>query len=224
VPSNPSTAIPARRNAPRYRGLFRLVRKPVAWLTLPLAVVAGASIVASTTKAMKPSSDRPPDGLTALPPFAVLASVVGPQLPPPASVERARLAKFRSLGDLGAAPLPPLAPRPFRARPAASPPKLLLKSTASTPPGGARYLGNFVVTCYDLGGGTASGAPVGLQTVAVDPSVIPLGTHIYVDGAGPRIAEDTGGAIRGDRLDIWEPTYPQCAAWGVQTRQVWLAA
>jgi 3D (Asp-Asp-Asp) domain-containing protein len=83
-------------------------------------------------------------------------------------------------------------------------------------------IGTFVVTCYDLGGSTATGVGVNSATVAVDPSIIPLGTHIYVDGAGSRIAEDTGGAIKGRRLDIWEPSYGQCAAWGVQSRQVWL--
>ncbi|HEY7811895.1 MAG TPA: 3D domain-containing protein, partial [Nakamurella sp.] len=59
-------------------------------------------------------------------------------------------------------------------------------------------------------------------TVAVDPSVIPLGTRLYVDGAGARIAQDTGGAIRGHRLDIWEPSGAQCTNWGVQSRQVWI--
>lgn len=83
-------------------------------------------------------------------------------------------------------------------------------------------LGTFIVTCYDLGGTTATGAPVGPETVAVDPSVIPLGSRILVEGAGQRIAEDTGGLIRGNRLDIWAPSYAACADWGVQPRQVWL--
>lgn len=83
-------------------------------------------------------------------------------------------------------------------------------------------IGTFVVTCYDLSGITASGAPVGPTTVAVDPSVIPLGSHLYVQGAGYRVAQDTGGAIRGRRLDIWAPTFGQCATWGVESRQVWL--
>lgn len=85
-----------------------------------------------------------------------------------------------------------------------------------------RYLGTFVVTCYDLGGHTATGATPSTQTVAVDPRVIPLGTRIDIAGVGDRIAQDTGGAIKGHRLDIWEPTYSQCAAWGVQDRQVWI--
>jgi 3D (Asp-Asp-Asp) domain-containing protein len=106
--------------------------------------------------------------------------------------------------------------------------------TASNPqPAGAAYavsvsgpagrpIGTFLVTCYDINGTTASGAHTSTLTVAVDPSVIPLGSHIYVDGAGPRIAQDTGGAIVGRRLDIWAPSYAQCAAWGAQDRQVWL--
>jgi 3D (Asp-Asp-Asp) domain-containing protein len=80
-----------------------------------------------------------------------------------------------------------------------------------------------VITCYDLAGRTASGAGTSLSTVAVDPSVIPLGTGIYIQGVGVRVAQDTGGAIRGNRLDLWEPSYAACMAWGVQTRQVSLA-
>ena len=85
-----------------------------------------------------------------------------------------------------------------------------------------RYLGTFVVTCYDLGGRTATGTTPTTETVAVDPRVIPLGSRIFIAGVGERIAQDTGGAIKGDRLDIWEPTYSQCAAWGVRDRQVWI--
>jgi 3D (Asp-Asp-Asp) domain-containing protein len=82
-------------------------------------------------------------------------------------------------------------------------------------------LGTFRITCYDIHGWTASGAPTTGATVAVDPRVIPLGARIYIQGVGTRIAEDTGGAILGDRLDLWEPTFSQCAAWGVQYRSVW---
>ncbi len=73
-----------------------------------------------------------------------------------------------------------------------------------------------MVTCYDLYGYTADGAVAGPESVAVDPSVIPLGTEIYVPGIGNRTADDTGGMIIGNHIDIWEPTYGQCADWGVR--------
>lgn len=83
------------------------------------------------------------------------------------------------------------------------------------------FLGNFLVTCYDLSGFTRSGAIAGPQSAAVDPGVIRLGTQIYVQGVGVRTADDTGGAIVGDHVDIWEPTFGQCAAWGAQQRAVY---
>jgi 3D (Asp-Asp-Asp) domain-containing protein len=95
-------------------------------------------------------------------------------------------------------------------------------TAAAAPPQPARtYLGTFMVTCYDLTGVTASGAMAGPDSVAVDPTVIPLGTQIFVDGVGQRTADDTGGGIIGDHVDIWEPTYSQCINWGVQQRAVY---
>ena len=96
------------------------------------------------------------------------------------------------------------------------------EAPATAVPGVKRtYLGTFMVTCYDLTGVTASGALAGPESAAVDPGVIPLGTRIYVDGVGQRTADDTGGAIIGDHIDIWEPTYIECADWGVQDRSVY---
>jgi 3D (Asp-Asp-Asp) domain-containing protein len=112
------------------------------------------------------------------------------------------------------------ATRPTPPPPPADPPSTVSAATVMTANG--RPLGTFLVTCYDLGGNTATGAPVSSVTVAVDPSVIPLGSHIYVDGAGARVAQDTGGAIVGHRLDIWEPSAAQCAAWGSEYRSVWI--
>jgi len=82
-------------------------------------------------------------------------------------------------------------------------------------------LGTFMVTCYDLYGTTANGAQAGPESVAVDPSVIPMGSQIYVPGAGERTADDTGGAIIGDHIDIWEPNYGECAVWGVRELPVY---
>lgn len=72
-------------------------------------------------------------------------------------------------------------------------------------------------TAYSLPGHTASGLPVGWGIVAVDPSLIPLGTRMTVPGYGEAIAADTGSAIRGATIDLWFPTFAQAAAWGRRT-------
>ena len=72
-------------------------------------------------------------------------------------------------------------------------------------------------TAYTLQGTTATGAPVGYGVVAVDPSVIPLGTRMTIPGYGEAVAADTGGAIQGAVIDLWFPTAAQAAAWGRRT-------
>ena len=72
-------------------------------------------------------------------------------------------------------------------------------------------------TGYSLGGRTASGLPVGWGIAAVDPSVIPLGTHMWVPGYGEAVAADTGGAVVGARIDLWFPTVAQADDWGRRT-------
>jgi 3D (Asp-Asp-Asp) domain-containing protein len=89
-------------------------------------------------------------------------------------------------------------------------------STSEVTPSGGRTL-TVSATAYSLPGHTASGLPVGWGVVAVDPSVIPLGTHMYVPGYGEAVAADTGTAIIGDRIDLWFPTLAQAQAWGRQT-------
>ena len=72
-------------------------------------------------------------------------------------------------------------------------------------------------TCYILKGTTASGLPVGPGIVAVDPTVIPLGTRLYIPGYGKGIAADVGGGIKGKIIDLWYSTYAECAKWGRRT-------
>ncbi|MDU2289271.1 MULTISPECIES: 3D domain-containing protein [unclassified Clostridium] len=66
---------------------------------------------------------------------------------------------------------------------------------------------------------TASGLkpvrnPDGISTVAVDPNVIPLGSKVYVSGYGVAIAADTGGAIKGNIIDVYLNSYEECMSWG----------
>ena len=70
-------------------------------------------------------------------------------------------------------------------------------------------------------GKTASGTtPEQGRTVAVDPSVIPLGAEIWIDGAGPYIAEDTGSGISGNTVDVFFENHQDALAWGKRTVEV----
>ena len=87
----------------------------------------------------------------------------------------------------------------------------------STPaPAGTRTLVADVVA-YHLPGKTASGLPVGVGVIAVDPTVIPLGTRLFVPGYGPAVAADVGTAIKGNIIDLWMPSTAQARAWGRRT-------
>lgn len=99
---------------------------------------------------------------------------------------------------------------------------------AGKPSGGIKTL-TCEITAYTGGGITASGIPVsrvpgGISTVAVDPSVIPLGSKLYIDGYGYAIAADTGGAIKGNIIDIYLDSESECLTWGRQNRQVTIVA
>jgi peptidoglycan DL-endopeptidase CwlO len=69
-------------------------------------------------------------------------------------------------------------------------------------------------TAYAMPGHTASGSRAGWGSVAVDPSVIPLGSRLAIPGYGMGVAADTGGAIVGARIDVWFPTVAQANEWG----------
>jgi 3D (Asp-Asp-Asp) domain-containing protein len=72
-------------------------------------------------------------------------------------------------------------------------------------------------TGYSIRGRTATGIPTAPGVVAVDPSVIPLGTRLSIPGYGVGIAADTGGAVQGSTIDVWFPTLAQARAWGRRT-------
>ncbi|HYX76073.1 MAG TPA: 3D domain-containing protein, partial [Gaiellaceae bacterium] len=90
-------------------------------------------------------------------------------------------------------------------------------ATPSTPVGPAGDSITVTATGYSLHGRTATGAPTGWGVVAVDPSVIPLGTPLSIPGYGSGVAADTGGAIVGATIDLWFPTLAQARAWGRRT-------
>ncbi|MGL4762705.1 MAG: 3D domain-containing protein [Sarcina sp.] len=84
-------------------------------------------------------------------------------------------------------------------------------------------------TAYYQGSVTATGTkpkrnPDGLSTVAVDPRVIPLGSKIYIEGYGYAVAEDTGGAIKGNIVDVFLNTAQECRNWGRRNIKVTIVA
>jgi peptidoglycan DL-endopeptidase CwlO len=72
-------------------------------------------------------------------------------------------------------------------------------------------------TGYCLEGNTATGVPTSPGVVAVDPTVIPLGTRMYVPGYGEGVAADTGSAVKGRTIDVWFESCADAMAWGRKT-------
>jgi len=75
---------------------------------------------------------------------------------------------------------------------------------------------------------TASGMRAQRGVVAVDPRVIPLGTKLYIESAdgsyvyGYAVAGDTGGAIKGNRVDLFMDSYSECMQFGRRTVNVYI--
>ena len=75
----------------------------------------------------------------------------------------------------------------------------------------------YTATAYSLRGRTASGKPVARGVIAADPRVLPLGTRVRIeagDFSGEYVVADTGGAVKGRRVDIWTPTSREAMRFG----------
>ena len=76
-------------------------------------------------------------------------------------------------------------------------------------------------TAGNVGSVTSSGTPVRWGVISVDPSVIPLGSLVAIEGFDrPFSAEDTGAAVKGRMVEIWFPDSEQALRWGNQPRVV----
>lgn len=101
----------------------------------------------------------------------------------------------------------------------------LVKKTASSRARGASK-GRFVATAYCLRGRTASGAMVRNGIIAADPRVLRLGTKVYIDGggrSGEYLVADTGGKIKGNKIDIWMASCAEARRFGRRTVSLSLA-
>jgi uncharacterized protein YabE (DUF348 family) len=76
----------------------------------------------------------------------------------------------------------------------------------------------YTAYCNGCSGRTATGlnlrANPGMKVIAVDPRVIPLGTKVFVEGYGYAVAADTGGAIKGYKIDLFMPSKADAYRWG----------
>ncbi|MED4679367.1 cell wall-binding protein EntA [Bacillus nitratireducens] len=112
--------------------------------------------------------------------------------------------------------------------------KPAVKAAETSEPSGGREL-TVVATAYTAhpseNGGTYGGrvltamghdltANPNMKMIAVDPKVIPLGSKVWVEGYGEAIAGDTGGAIKGNRIDILLGSDSAAQKWGRKTVKV----
>ncbi|MEW9502938.1 ubiquitin-like domain-containing protein [Jeotgalibacillus marinus] len=94
------------------------------------------------------------------------------------------------------------------------------KATQTASEGTEMYVSSTAYTSYCNGcsGITTTGinlkANPNVKVIAVDPSVIPLGSEVYVEGYGYAIAADTGGAVKGNKIDVFIPTQEEAYRWG----------
>ncbi len=98
-----------------------------------------------------------------------------------------------------------------------------LTSREGLPSGKVKKVFTMLATAYThTGNRTASGVWPYVGGVAVDPEVIPLGTRLYVEGYGPARAVDTGGVIKGNRIDVFFETEQECLRWGKRIVNVYV--
>ncbi len=76
----------------------------------------------------------------------------------------------------------------------------------------------FTANCNGCSGITTTGINLkknpDVKVIAVDPDVIPLGTKVYIEGYGYATAADTGGAIKGNKIDVFFPSKTEAYKWG----------
>ena len=70
----------------------------------------------------------------------------------------------------------------------------------------------------------STGQRVHYGTCAVDPSVIPYGTRLYIEGYGIAVANDCGGAVQGHIVDLYMRSTAECIRWGRQNRKAYVLA
>lgn len=76
---------------------------------------------------------------------------------------------------------------------------------------------SFTATAYSLHGRTASGRPVSRGVIAADRRLLPIGTRVRLEAgqySGEYVVADTGGSVRGRKIDIWVPNSGEAMRFG----------
>lgn len=129
-------------------------------------------------------------------------------MPAEMNVEKTKAAKPEAtpVATPASAPAKQVNTTPAATKPAAASNQITVEATAYT------------ANCTGCSGITKTGVNLkenpDAKVIAVDPSVIPLGTKVYVEGYGYATAEDIGGAIKGNRIDVFIPTQSGALEWG----------
>ncbi len=107
--------------------------------------------------------------------------------------------------------------------PEAGPERSATPSSRGGPRGNQSFIA--LVTGYSVSGRTASGALTQWGVVAADPSVVPLGSKIQIDGfKDVFVVADTGGAVKGNWIDVYFPNPNDAFNFGMQARRVTILA
>ena len=108
---------------------------------------------------------------------------------------------------------------------------MIAKEPKPSAPANETYKATYTMqaTAYTGGTLTALGLkpvrdPSGLSTIAVDPSVIPLGSKVYIPGYGYAICSDTGSAIKGNIIDLYLNSEDECINWGRRNITLYIVA
>jgi 3D (Asp-Asp-Asp) domain-containing protein len=194
APVNSETAAPAAAPSPA-----------------PVSSEAAAPVAAPSPAPTSSETAAPAAAPSPAPASSEAAAPVATPSPAPASSEAAAPAATPS-------PAPEAAQAPKENSPAVAPTnntsakEITVKATAYT------------ASCKGCSGITKTGVNIKAnpneKVIAVDPSVIPLGSKVYVEGFGEATAADTGGAIKGNRIDVFIPSEQDAMNFGVKQLKV----
>jgi 3D (Asp-Asp-Asp) domain-containing protein len=203
---------------PSFIAFENIIKQPAAAVSTPelAAVVKPAEAPAKVAPVAVPKV-VPTPVITAAVPAAPTAPV-----PAPAPVQEAAAPVKEVVAAAAPAPSPaptadvaakPAEPSSTEAEePADNNKEITVKATAYT------------ASCEGCSGITATGVNIkdnpDEKVIAVDPDVIPLGSKVYVEGVGEATAADTGGAIKGNRIDVFIPSEEAALKFGVKHLKV----